>query len=96
MTRGDNEGLDLYAMNTGELYPARKAIVNRMKGHINNGTYSASEGWKMWVPWFNEAARRYRREIDSSVHFPRSEIVKAAKERAKDEYDAIKHGERDW
>jgi hypothetical protein len=91
----DVEELDLYAWNTGELYPKRKAIIAEMKDDISTGVYASTLAWKRWVPWYTEAARRYRKEIDSSTHFSRATIVKAAKERVKEEHDKIKRGEYD-
>ena len=93
MTSEDADELDLYAMNTGELYPQRKAIVAAMRKRIEAGKYSAALGWKLWLPWFDKAARGYAREIDANVRFSRAERVKAAKERAKEEYDRIMLGE---
>lgn len=91
----DAEELDLYAWNTGELYPARKRIIAKMRERIADGTYKAELAWRQWLLWYDEAARRYVREIDASARFSRSERVKAAKERAKEEHNKIKRGEYD-
>jgi hypothetical protein len=87
--------LDLYAENTSELYGQFKSMIANVKRKIASGTYDSSKAWKLWLYWYDAAAKRYVKEFGGDVRtmFPKSLRVKLAKERAKDEYAKIKRGE---
>lgn len=89
--------LDLYAENTSELYGQFKSIIANVKRRIAAGTYDPNKAWKLWLYWYDAAAKRYVKEFDGEARtmFPKVSRVKLAKERAKDEYAKIKRGEYD-
>jgi len=55
----DDHELELYADNTGELYPAKKAVVAMLKKKIAAGTYHHEGAAKAWAGWFQTAAKRF-------------------------------------
>ena len=57
--------LDLYAENTSELYPRKKAILANLAKKAKKGTYDASKAPKLWRYWVDDAAKRYR--VNSAV-----------------------------
>lgn len=89
--------LDLYADNTGELYPQHQAIILNLKRKIAAGRYDASKAYKLWEYWYTNAAKRYAKEYsvgsDWSKIFPAIIRRKLAKERARDEHVKILNGE---
>jgi hypothetical protein len=91
----EDHELELYADNTGELYPAKKAIAAVLKKKVTAGTYNHSAAARLWRGWFLTAAKRFRREIDQSANFPPSLLTKLADHRAKYERGRIDRGEWD-
>lgn len=87
--------LDLYAENTSELYGQFKAIIENLKRKIKAGKYSAHLAPKLWLYWYDAAARRYCREFggDVKTQFPKALREHLARERARDEYEKIRSGE---
>lgn len=91
----DDHELELYADNTGELYPAKKAVVAMLKKKIAAGTYHHEAAARAWAGWFQTAAKHYAREIDRNVRFSSAEIKKLAHHRARYELERIERGEWD-
>lgn len=90
---GQAQELDLYAWNTGELYPARLAVVRKMlAAPADKATHVAA-----WRQWYDEAAKRYRREFTHERVIISGEAVKlAAEERCAQVSRAIEIGEYDF
>jgi len=87
--------LDLYAENTGALYPQRMAIIEATKRKIRSGKYSATLAPKAWMYWYEAAAKSYAREFGGewSRLFPKALREHLSAARARDEYRAILSGE---
>lgn len=90
---GQAQELDLYAWNTGELYPARLAVVRKMlAAPADKAVHVAA-----WRQWYDEAAKRYRREFTRERVIISGEAVKlAAEERCAQVSRAIAIGEYDF
>jgi hypothetical protein len=54
--------LDLYAENTSELYPQKKAILANLQKKAKKGIYDKTKAAKLWEYWTTAAARRYTKE----------------------------------
>lgn len=63
MSAGSDELL-LYAVNTGSLFPQRRQIEKTLARFKKAGTFQKSRAVVLFMPWFNEAARLYQREIE--------------------------------
>lgn len=87
--------LDLYAENTAELYGQFKSIIANLKHKIVTGKYNARLAPRLWLYWYDAAARRYVKEFGGDVKtmFPKALRVHLATARARDEYARIKRGE---
>lgn len=87
--------LDLYAENTSELYGQFQSIIANLKRKIAAGKYSAALAPKLWLYWYDAAAKRYCKEFGGAVQtqFPKALREHLAAERAKDEYEKIMRGE---
>ena len=87
--------LDLYAENTGALYPQRMAIVETMKRKIKSGKYSATLASRPWMYWYEAAAKSYAREFGGewSRLFPKALREHLSKARAQHEHRMILSGE---
>lgn len=87
--------LDLYAENTSELYGQFKSIIANLKHKIAAGKYNARLAPRLWLYWYDAAARRYTKEFGGDVKtmFPKALRVQLATERAREEYARIKRGE---
>jgi hypothetical protein len=59
------EELDLYIMNSSELYPQRQAIENNVRRRIANGTYDPAKAPKLWLYLVDNGAKAYSREFES-------------------------------
>ena len=90
----DVRELDLYAENTEELYGQFKSIIANIQRRIAKGTYNPALAPKLWRYWYDEAARRYKREFGTSDwSFPVAVRQAAAEARAVEEFEAITRGE---
>ena len=90
---GQVQELDLYAWNTGALYPARLDVV---RGMLATPSDKAAHV-KAWRAWYDEAAKRYRREFPRERVIISSEAIKrAAEERCAQVKRAIEIGEYDF
>jgi hypothetical protein len=87
--------LDLYAENTSQLYGQYKSIIANIKRRIKAGTYSPVLAPKLWLYWYDAAAKHYCKEFGGQVKdvFPKVTREYAAAERAKQAYAAIAAGE---
>lgn len=87
--------LNLYAENEVKLYPQFKSIIANIKRKIKAGKYDASKAPKLWLYWYDAAAKMYCKEYGGEVRtmFPKHKREWTAKERAKDEYAKIMDGE---
>lgn len=87
--------LDLYAENTAELYPQFVSIIDNLSGKIEYGKYDAALAPKLWMYWYDAAARRYCAEFGGSVRtmFPKAVRQYCAEQRAVEEYEKITRGE---
>ena len=83
--------LDLFAENTSEIYSQFKSIIANVTRRIDKGTYDAALAPKLWRYWYDEAARRYKREF--GYQFPPAVRQAAADQRAPEEFDKITNGE---
>ena len=90
---GQVQELDLYAWNTGDLYPARLDVVRKMlAAPADKAVHVAA-----WRQWYDEAAKRYRREFPRERVIISYEAVKlAAEERCAQVSQAIEIGEYDF
>ena len=79
--------LDLFAENTSELYGQFKSIIANLTRRIDKGTYDPALAPKLWRYWYDEAARRYKREF--GYQFPPAVRQAAAEARAIEEFDKI-------
>jgi hypothetical protein len=59
------EELDLFIMNSSELYPQRQAIENNVRRRIDNGTYDPAKAPKLWLYLVDNGAKAYSREFAS-------------------------------
>lgn len=59
--------LELYAMNTGELYGTRKDTTRMLLRKLKAGTYDRKEAVRHWVSWLNKAGRMYGREFGTGA-----------------------------
>lgn len=89
---GQVQELDLYAWNTGDLYPARLDVV---RGMLATPSDKAAHV-KAWRAWYDEAAKRYRRELQERVIISSEAIKRAAEERCAQVKRAIEIGEYDF
>lgn len=87
--------LDLYAENTSELYNQFKSIVANVKKKIKSGRYDPVKAPKLWLYWYDAAAKRYVKEFGGDVRrdFPLALRKQLAAERAVEEYKKIVGGE---
>ena len=83
--------LDLYAENTGELYPQFVSIIGNLKKRIDKGTYDANLAPKLWRYWYDNAARGYKRE--HGYQFAPAVRQACAEARAVEEFEKINAGE---
>jgi len=84
--------LFLYADNTGELYPQKKAILANLLRKILKGKYDSALTPKAFSYLMDAAAKRYVREMGPTT-FTASTRRLAAKMMAEQEEYALKHGE---
>ena len=90
---GQAQELDLYAWNTGELYPARLDVVRKML----SAPADEEAHVKAWRQWYAEAAQRYRREFPRErVCIGTEAIRQAAEERCEQDSRAIEIGVYDF
>ena len=90
---GQAQELDLYAWNTGALYPARLDVV---RGMLATPSDKAAHV-KAWRAWYEQALRRYRREFREERTLITGEaIARAAEERCVEVSRAIEIGEYDF
>ena len=88
--------LELYAENTAELYSQFKSIIANVQRRIQRGTYNPTLAPKLWRYWYDEAARRYKREFGTADwSFPVAVRQACAEAKAIEEYAAILAGEYD-
>ena len=89
------EELDLYAENESALHPQYKSIIANIKRKLKSGKYSPVLAPKLWMYWYDAAAKRYCKEMGCDVRltFPKAVREQCAAERATHEYEAIKRGE---
>jgi DNA-nicking Smr family endonuclease len=59
------EELELFAENTGELYPQKQAILANIKRKLKRGKYDPAKAPKLWMYWVDNAAKRYQKEFGS-------------------------------
>ena len=83
--------LDLYAENSRELYPQFKSIISNIMNRMAKGQYRPELAPKLWKYWYDEAARRYKKEFGAMA--PVDVRREAARIRAQDEYEKIVAGE---
>jgi hypothetical protein len=83
--------LDQYAENTRELYNQFKSIIANLMLKLAKGQYDPARAPRLWQYWYDEAARRYKREYGAAV--PVSVRREAASQRAAEEYQKILGGE---
>ena len=83
--------LDLYAENTSELSGQFTAIIANVGRRLAKGTYDAALAPKLWRYWYDEAARRYKREF--GYQFPPAVRQACAESRATGEVERIQAGE---
>ena len=89
---GQVQELDLYAWNTGALYPARLDVVRKMLAAPKDESAHVAA----WREWYDEAAKRYRRESQERVIISSEAIKRAAEERCAQVKRAIEIGEYDF
>lgn len=90
---GQAQELDLYAWNTGALYPARLDVVRKML--ITPSDKPAHV--EAWRAWYEQALQRYRREFREERTLITNEAIKqAAEERCAAEAQCIEIGEYDF
>lgn len=89
------EELELFAQNTGELYPAKKEILSRIRKLQIAGHFDPTASWKMWLPWLQEAAKLYGKEWPQHEGFTKAQIELAAKSVAEYEGIRLARGEHD-
>jgi hypothetical protein len=89
--------LDLYAENTSELYGQFQSIIANLKRKIKAGKYSPAAAPKLWMYWYDAAAKRYVKEFGGNVQtmFPKPLREHLAAERSREEYAKITSGEYD-
>lgn len=90
------EELDLYADNTSELYQQKLSIIENVKRKIRSGKYDPALAPKLWLYWYDAAARMYTKEHgtgNTQQLFPKALRMKLAEERARTEYQLIVQGE---
>lgn len=92
--------LNLYAENEVKLYGQFKSIIANIKRKIKAGKYDASKAPKLWMYWYDAAAKMYCKEhgahgssAEVRTMFPKHKREWLAKQRAKDEYEKILGGE---
>jgi hypothetical protein len=87
--------LELYAENESALYNQKKSIIENIKRKMRSGKYDARLAPKLWLYWFDAAARRYVKEFggDVAFTFPKSVRMAAAEDAAKDYAERIRSGE---
>jgi hypothetical protein len=95
-TTGANEDeaeeLFLYADNTSELYPRKKAILANLLRKVLKGTYNSDLGPKMFEYLMNDAAKRYSREFPGTTFSAPTRRLAAKKMSKQEEYPLL-HGE---
>lgn len=89
--------LELYAMNTSELYDARQDTTRGLLRKLKAGTYDRAESVRRWESWLNKAGRRYAQEFHTGPGkhgagpFTR-DVVKRAAEGMADWFEATARG----
>jgi hypothetical protein len=71
------EGLDMYANNTSELYPAKLQIIEEMKEMLRTRMYDQKDVIKSWHNWFVDAATKYMQEFPEAAQ-PNIKTVRQA------------------
>jgi endogenous inhibitor of DNA gyrase (YacG/DUF329 family) len=91
------EGLDMYANNTSELYPAKLQIIDQIKEMLANNSYDRNKELvrEMWYNWFVDAARRYVKEFPEDAQPTNDTISDAAFEIEPYEKEKVERGEYD-
>jgi len=84
--------LFLYADNTGELYPQKKAILANLLRKILKGKYDSAFAAKAFSDLMDVAAKRYVRKMGPTT-FTASTRRLAAKMMAEHEEYPLRHGE---
>lgn len=87
--------LELYAENTGELYPQKQQIIKNLQRKMDKGTYDPNLAWRLWLYWVDEAAKRYAQENGGVWHqmFPKAIRTQVAKSISTDQEQMIRNGE---
>jgi hypothetical protein len=87
--------LELYAENEAALYNQKKSIIENVKRRMRSGKYDPSLAPKLWLYWFDAAARRYVKEFggDVATMFPKAVRMAAAESAARDYAERIQSGE---
>lgn len=87
--------LNLYAENDANLYRQRFIpIIKNLTRKINKGTYDPRKAPKIWEYYYDDAAKRYRKEFGSGERiFTRTNIRNLAAWKAPIEYRNIINGE---
>jgi len=95
--------LKLYAENNPSLQRQRESIENNLMLKMWKGTYDHSKAQKLWLYWFDAAARKYVDEFQGKSERIDSVFAKATREQAAREFademrpeleERIKSGER--
>lgn len=87
--------LELFAENTGELYPQKEQIIKNLQKKMDKGTYDPNLAWRLWLYWVDEAAKRYAKENGGIWHqmFPKATRTQVAKSISSDQEQMIRNGE---
>ncbi len=87
--------LDLYAENEGALHGQFNSIIANIKRKMKSGKYMPGLAPKLWLYWYDTAAKMYCKEFGGQVKyaFPKALRMELAEARAVDEYHRIKNGE---
>lgn len=84
--------LELFADNDGDLYRQKFIpIIDNLKRKIKSGKYDPALAPKLWRYYFDEAARKYKKEFGHQFSVATRQAL--ADERAPYEYDKIMRGE---
>ena len=87
--------LETYIENESELYEQKVHILKNMARKIQKGTYDSDFAVKSWLHWVDLGAKRYLKEIESDIKFPKELRVVLARQVAQEEAKRIKSGEYD-
>lgn len=87
--------LELYAENTGSLYPQKLDIIKNLQKKMDKGVYDPNLAWRLWLYWIDRAAQQYAKENGGVWFqmFPKAIRTQVAKSMASDEEERIRSGE---